>query len=150
MPVEFIDAGLDAYWSTTLASATGLPRPPFTPAVRVVGAMLFTSGQTYPVVGETDPPPPAEVSLADQTRACLLNLERIVVAAGGARTDIVSLTIHNTRMSDQDAVNAVYTKFFGDHRPARTHVEVRRLADPHLLIEITAVAALDDSSRQSS
>ncbi|GGD78935.1 RidA family protein [Microbacterium murale] len=141
MTIEFIDAGLDAYWSATLASATGLARPPFTPAVKVSGAMLFTSGQTYPVVGESDPRPPAEVSLADQTRACLLNLERIVIAAGGQRTDIVSLTIHNTMMSDQDVVNNVYTEFFGEHRPARTHVEVRRLADPDLLIEITAVAA---------
>ena len=142
MTTEFIDGGMDAFWSATLASATGLPRPPFSPAVKVSGAMLFTSGQTYPIVGEQNPLPPAEVSLADQTRACLVNLEAIVAEAGGTLRDVVAVTIHNTRMTEQSAVNAVYTEFFGDHRPARTHVEVTRLADPDLLIEITAVAAL--------
>lgn len=146
MSVEFIDGGMDAYWSTTLAAATGLPRPPFSPAVKVSGTLLFISGQTYPIVGDQDPLPPAEVPLADQTRACLVNLEGIVSVAGGSLEDVVSVTIHSTRMAEQSVVNAVYTEFFGDHRPTRTHVEVVRLADPGLLIEITAVAALPSAS----
>jgi 2-iminobutanoate/2-iminopropanoate deaminase len=102
----------------------------------------FTSGQTYPIVGDSGARPPAEASLAEQTRACLVNLETVVRAAGGQRDDIVSVTIYNTRMAEQDAVNAVYTEFFGAHRSARTHVEVSRLADPSLLIEIQAIAGV--------
>jgi 2-iminobutanoate/2-iminopropanoate deaminase len=142
MTNEFISDGLDAHWPAALVETTGLSRPPFSPAVKVTGPLVFTSGQTYPVVGDADAPPAAEVSLADQTHACLVNLETIVAAAGGHREDIVSVTIYNTRMAEQGVVNAVYSEFFADHRPARTHVEVSRLADPALLIEIAAIAAL--------
>ncbi|GAA4178142.1 RidA family protein [Gryllotalpicola koreensis] len=103
MSTDFIDAGLDARWSDTLAS---------------------------------------EATLAEQTRACLANIDRIITAAGGQRTDIAAVTIYNTRLAEQDVVNAVCSEFFGEHRPARTHVEVSRLADPELLIEISAMAAL--------
>ena len=140
---EYIDAGLDAYWSATLADVTGMSKPPFAPLVRASGITLYLSGQTYPVIGSASPLPAAEASLEEQTRACLENIDNLVRAGGGTREDIVKVTIFNTRMDQQDVVNAVYAAFFTTHRPARSHVEVSRLADLDLLIEIEAIAVVD-------
>lgn len=140
---EYIDAGLDAHWSTTLADVTGMPKPPFAPLVRASGTTIYLSGQTYPVIGSNTPVPAAEANLEEQTRACLENIDNLVRAGGGTRSDIVKVTIFNTRMDQQDVVNAVYTAFFNTHRPTRTHVEVSRLADPDLLIEIEAIAVVE-------
>ncbi|PPF90046.1 hypothetical protein C5B96_00450 [Subtercola sp. Z020] len=139
---EFLDAGLDAFWGETLAAATGSERPPFSAVVKAPGHAVYLSGQTYPVIGSTDAVAPALVDLREQTEACLQNLDRLITAAGGTRTDIVKVTIFNTDMSRQQVVNDAYAEFFGDHRPARSHVEVSRLADPDLLIEIEAIASL--------
>ncbi|MBT8159230.1 MULTISPECIES: RidA family protein [Arthrobacter] len=139
---EYIDAGLEAHWSGTLAEATGLPTPPFAPLVRTSGTTLYLSGQTFPVIGSGDQRPAVEVSLEEQTQACLTNIDNLVRAGGAHRNDIVKVTIYNTRMDQQSVVNSVYAQFFGDHRPTRTHVEVSRLADPDLLIEIEAIAVV--------
>lgn len=140
---EFIDAGLDAHWSDTLAAQTGTDRPPFSALVRTSGPTLYLSGQTFPVIGSGDARKPADIGMAEQTRACLENLDLLVTTGGGTRADIVKVTIFNTRMADQSTVNDVYREFFGAHRPTRSHVEVTRLADPDLLIEIEAIAVLE-------
>ncbi|RFA15043.1 hypothetical protein B7R22_07475 [Subtercola boreus] len=139
---EYLDAGLDAFWSETLAASTGTERPPFSAVVKTSGQAVYLSGQTYPVIGSTDAVAPALVGMREQTEACLQNLDRLITAAGGSRSDIVKVTIFNTRMSEQPVVNEVYREFFGEHRPVRSHVEVSRLADPDLLIEIEAIASL--------
>lgn len=64
-------------------------------------------------------------------------------AAGGTVTDIVKVTIFNTDMDRQAAVNEVYRDFFGAHHPARSHIGVQRLADAGLKIEVEAVAVID-------
>ncbi|GAA4155442.1 RidA family protein [Leifsonia shinshuensis] len=140
---EYIDAGLEAHWSASLAEATGLARPPFAPVVKTSGTTVYLSGQTYPIIGVSGQKPAAEASLEEQTEACLANIHNLVRAVGGTKDDIVKVVIYNTRMSDQAAVNAAYLRFFDSHRPVRTHVEVSRLADPDLLIEIEATAVID-------
>ena len=140
---EYVDAGFDSHWSEALAEATGVKRAPFSPVVRTSGTTIYTAGQTYPIIGSSDSPAPADASMAEQTLACLENVDMLVRAAGGTREDIVKVTIFNTRMAEQSIVNALYTEFFGDHRPARSHIEVTRLADPDLLIEIEAIAVID-------
>lgn len=140
---EYIDAGLKAHWSETLADVTGILKPPFAPLVRTSGITIYTSGQTFPVIGSNNPVPASKASLKEQTRACLENIDNLVRAGGGARSDIVKVTIYNTRMDQQDVVNTVYTTFFNASCPTRTHVGVSRLADPNLLIEIEAVAVVE-------
>jgi 2-iminobutanoate/2-iminopropanoate deaminase len=139
---DFPDAGLDAHWPPALVEATGLARPPFSPVVRASGETIYTSGQTYPILGSVEAKPARDATLEEQTLACLENVLTVVRAAGGDMTDIVKVTIYNLRMNEQRAVNEVYTRFFGDHRPTRTHVGVTVLADPDLLIEIEAIAVL--------
>ncbi|MFI0773365.1 RidA family protein [Streptomyces sp. NPDC021212] len=121
---------------------------PFSPAIVTEGGRdVWLSGATaYPLVHK-HPHDPEELrvpdGIADQTRACLTNLRTALEAAGGTINDIVEVTIYNTDMNAQDEVNAVYTAFFGDHRPTRTHIGVNALVGPALKIEISAHAVLD-------
>ncbi len=46
---------------------------------------------------------------------------------------------------NQDAINRVMGRYFGDHRPASTSVEIVRLAtDPRLVLEIEAIAVVPE------
>ena len=83
--------------------------------------------------------------LGAQTRRALENLETGVKAAGGTRTDIVSLHlyivgehIHNTR-----AVREALLDFFPqDKLPTSTWIGIPALASKDFLIEIEGVAVL--------
>ncbi|WP_165494935.1 RidA family protein [Actinomadura roseirufa] len=122
---------------------------PFTPAIATRGGRtIWLSGATaYPLIHK-HPHDPDELrvpaGIAAQTRACLDNVRTALEAAGGTLTDIVEVTIYNTDMDAQDEVNAVYTEYFGPHRPTRTHIGVNRLVGPELKIEITAHAVIPD------
>ncbi|MDF2649556.1 MAG: translation initiation inhibitor [Paenibacillus sp.] len=83
-------------------------------------------------------------SIKEQTQIVLENLKIVVEAAGGTIHDIVKTTIFNKRMDLQDEVNEVYNNFFNGHRPARSHIGVAELVSPELLIEIEAIAILND------
>jgi 2-iminobutanoate/2-iminopropanoate deaminase len=120
---------------------------PFTPAVVTTGGRhVWLSGATaFPLVhkhphDEDELTVPS--SIGEQTRACLENLRIAVEAAGGTVRDIVETTIYTTEMKNQDEVNHVYMEFFGEHRPARTHVGVSHLVGGNLKIEISAHAVI--------
>jgi len=108
---------------------------PYSQAVRIED-MLFTSGQlgTDPATGHL-----AE-GVAAQTEQSLRNIAAILEEAGFARTDVVKTTIFMKNMDDFGTVNQIYSAFFGDHRPARSCVEVAQLPKGGLVeIEVVAV-----------
>ncbi len=111
---------------------------PYSQAVRV-GAALYTSGQLGldPATGSL----PEGVEA--QTRQSLSNIGAILDAAGYAVTDVVKTTVFIRSMDDFACVNAVYSAFFGDHKPARSCVEVSRLPKDGL-VEIEVVAVKQD------
>jgi len=111
---------------------------PYSQAVRV-GAALYTSGQLGldPATGSL----PEGVEA--QTRQSLSNIGAILDAAGYAVTDVVKTTVFIRSMDDFACVNAVYSAFFGDHKPARSCVEVARLPKDGL-VEIEVVAVKQD------
>lgn len=111
---------------------------PYSQAVRV-GAALYTSGQLGldPATGTL----PEGVEA--QTRQSLSNIGAILDAAGYAVTDVVKTTVFIRSMDDFARVNAVYSAFFGDHKPARSCVEVSRLPKDGL-VEIEVVAVKQD------
>ena len=111
---------------------------PYSQAVRV-GAALYTSGQLGldPATGTL----PEGVEA--QTRQSLSNIGAILDAAGYAVTDVVKTTVFIRSMDDFASVNAVYRAFFGDHKPARSCVEVARLPKDGL-VEIEVVAVKQD------
>lgn len=71
----------------------------------------------------------------------LSNLDRVLTEAGAGREQVVQCRIYVTDIENWDAVNRVYSEYFGDHKPARIVVPVPAL---HFgcLVEIEAVAEL--------
>lgn len=80
-------------------------------------------------------------SIEEQTRQALENMAAIVRAAGGGLEDVVKVTLYVSDIELWGRVNAVYSVFFGEHRPARAVVPTKEL---HFgfQIEIEAVAAV--------
>ncbi|MDQ6893898.1 MAG: RidA family protein [Acidobacteriota bacterium] len=96
---------------------------PYSQAV-VDGDLLFASGQI--------PLDPASGDLVNGSiDACaervLDNLEAVLASAGLNFSDVVKTTVFLTRTEDFPAMNAVYARRFGDHRPARSTVTVAGL-----------------------
>ena len=101
------------------------------------GGAVYTAGQLG-----VDPATGAFAQgIEAQTLAALTNIRSIVEAAGLKVTDVAKVTVFLTQMSNFDAMNAVYKKFFDGHKPARSTVGVAELPRPEALVEIDAVAA---------
>ena len=92
------------------------------------------------VAGTTDAGPDGRSihsdDMAGQTRAVFDIIERALVEAGFAFSDIVRLRMLVTDMTRKDELMAVQSERFRDIRPAATLVEVSALIDPSLLVEI--------------
>ncbi len=100
------------------------------------GGLLFTSGQlAFDADGQL-----CTGDIARQTLLCLENIKRLVDAENLSLTDIVKVTVWLTDAADFRGFNAVYSRFFGDHRPARSTVR-SDLMLPGAKVEIEAVAA---------
>ena len=81
-------------------------------------------------------------SVADQTRTCLAEVDRILAEAGSDKTRILSTQIWLTDMADFAAMNAVWDAWVPQgHTPARATGEAK-LAAPGYLVEVIVTAAL--------
>lgn len=112
------------------------PRGPYTPAIKA-GGFIFVSGQ-----GAIDPVTNDWIEDDDikaETLQTLKNIEVILQGAGASRTDIVRCGVFLKDGKDFAAMNEAYSQFFGDHKPARTTVEVK-FASPRMRVEIDCVA----------
>jgi reactive intermediate/imine deaminase len=58
-------------------------------------------------------------SIEEQTQTALNNVQAILRAAGSDITKVLKVTIYISDIKLWDRVNAIYTEFFGDHKPAR-------------------------------
>ena len=125
---------------------------PYTPAIKIhSGKTVYISGVTAAPVYHSHPHIPAEFDqipedAGQQTEMTMENLLRVLKAAGGQITDIVRVTRFMVdQEKNQDAINKVMGRYFGDHRPTSTSVEIVRLAtDPRLVLEIEAVAVVPE------
>lgn len=119
-------------------TAEGLPRPvgPYSPGV-TFQRLVFVSGQgaTDPATGEL-----AGADIAAQTEQVFRNIRAILQAAGTDLQHVLRCGVFLVDMAEFAAMNAVYGRVFGDHRPARTTVEVSRLPHPDLRVEIDCIA----------
>lgn len=104
----------------------------------VCGNLLFTSGQLG-LNPETNVLPD---TIDEQARQSLQNIQAILEEAGFQKTDVVKTVVFLKNLSDFSVVNGIYADFFGDHRPARSCVEVARLPKDGL-IEIEVIAQRD-------
>lgn len=108
---------------------------PYSQAVRV-GPWLYVSGQIalIPGTGEL-----ASGSFPDQARQVLENLRQILAAVGFGLTDVVSVDVFLTDITQFAAFNEIYAAFFGSHKPARAVVEVKGLPR-NAQVEVKCVA----------
>ena len=102
---------------------------------RISGNLLFTSGQ----LGLDPATNTLPETVEDQARQSLKNIRAILDEAGFQKEEVVKTTVFLKSMSDFAVVNGIYADFFGDHKPARSCVEVSQLPKGGLIeIEVTA------------
>ena len=108
---------------------------PYSQAVRF-GELIYTAGQialdpaTMQIV---------EGGVAEQTERVLSNLEAVLQAAGSNLSRVLKTTVFLQNMADFTAMNEVYSRRFGAHRPARSTVAAAGLPR-NVLVEIEVVA----------
>lgn len=98
------------------------PQPigPYSQAIQS-GGELYCSGQ-IPLDPETGEIVPGDAAV--QTERVIENLGAILCAAGYHFEDVVKTTVFLVDMNDFPAVNAIYEKYFGASKPARSTVAV--------------------------
>jgi enamine deaminase RidA (YjgF/YER057c/UK114 family) len=106
-----------------------------------VGATLHVAGTTATdhdgeIVGEGD--------AYLQTMQAIANIERALQRAGASLDDVVRTRIYVTDIERWQEVGRAHGERFGEIRPASTMVEVRRLINPQMLVEIEADAILSE------
>jgi 2-iminobutanoate/2-iminopropanoate deaminase len=110
---------------------------PYSQAIQV-GGTLYCSGQialdpkSMQIVGTT---------AAEQADQVLKNLAAVLQAGGASLAHVARTTIYLVSMADFAAVNEVYAKHFGAHKPARATVAVKELPKGGL-VEIDCIASL--------
>ena len=99
--------------------------------------LIFVSGQgaTDPATGEL-----AGAGTTAQTEQCLKNLRAILQAAGSDLQHVLRCGVFLVDLNEFQEMNTVYARMFGDHRPARTTVQVSALPSVGLRVEIDCVA----------
>ena len=110
---------------------------PYSQAVLVNG-FLFTAGQ---VALDPDKGELVAGGIAEQTERALENLRAILTAAHSDFSQVVKTTVFLVDMADFTAMNEVYARAFGDHRPARSTVAVAALPRG-ARVEIEVIAAV--------
>lgn len=82
-------------------------------------------------------------SVEDQFQVAMDNMDGVLRAAGGKPENIVKVQVFLTDINDRAKINPLRQRYFGEHRPASTLVEVSALVLPELTVEIEAEAVLD-------
>jgi 2-iminobutanoate/2-iminopropanoate deaminase len=102
----------------------------------IAGNLVFTAGQIAldPATMELAPG-----GIAEQTDRVLKNLAAVLQQAGCGLGHVIRTTVYLVDMGDFAAMNEVYGRHFGEHRPARSTVAVAGLPK-RARVEIDAIA----------
>ena len=102
----------------------------------IVNNMFYSSGQIpLTAAGEL-----VDGDIKEQTNQVFENLKAVLEAAGTSLSKVVKTTVFMKDMNDFAEMNEVYASHFGEHKPARSAVEVARLPkDVKVEIEVIAL-----------
>jgi reactive intermediate/imine deaminase len=97
------------------SSAITPPRPVYNHAIAANG-FIFCSGQlpkdaSGKIISGT---------VGDRTRQCILNLDKVLEAAGSSLDNVVEVNVFLSDMKDFAEMNGVYEGFWGKVKPSRT------------------------------
>ena len=108
---------------------------PYSQAIEV-GDFIFFSGQI-----PLDPQSGNLIAggITEQTQQVFQNILAVLDAANLKTNHIVKTTVFMTNLADFSILNDLYAKFFGDHKPARSTVQVSQLPK-QAVIEIECIA----------
>ena len=106
----------------------------------VVGGHVYVAG-TAPIPADGSPPPE---DAYEQARLCLQIVRDALERAGASLEDVVRTRVYLTDPAHFDGVARAHGEAFRDIRPATAMVEVRRLIDADMLVEIEADAVVAD------
>ncbi len=114
------------------------PKIGFSRAVKA-GNTIYVSGT---VAWDDDGKLVGHGDMYAQAKQTIRNIEKALAQAGSSLRDVVRTRIFVTDISRLDDAARAHGEAFGEIRPAATMVEVSRLADAEMLIEIEAVAVV--------
>jgi 2-iminobutanoate/2-iminopropanoate deaminase len=99
--------------------------------------LVFVSGQgaTDPATGQLAGP-----DVETQTEQVLKNVQSILRAAGSDLQYVLRCGVFLTDIKEFPVVNGVYSRMFGDHKPARTTIQAVALPGAGLRVEIDCIA----------
>ncbi len=108
---------------------------PYSQAVRT-GNLLFASGQIPidPATGKID-----ATDFTGQAQQVFANIKGLLAGAGLAPGNVVKCTVFLKDMADFPTLNPLYAAAFGEHKPARSTIQVARLP-LDALVEVEVVA----------
>ena len=110
---------------------------PYSQAI-VYGGLVYTAGQIPldPGTGQIVAP-----DVTTQTERVLDNLASVLEAAGSSLGNVLKTTVFLRDMNEFPEMNAVYERYFGSHRPARSTIQAARLPRDSA-VEIECIAAI--------
>jgi 2-iminobutanoate/2-iminopropanoate deaminase len=101
------------------------------------GNLVWVSG-TVGVRTDGSIPP----GVVEQFDVALASLDTCLRAAGASAETVVKVNVYLTNVADRALINPARQRYFGEHRPASTLVEVSALVLPALKVEIEAQAVI--------
>lgn len=116
----------------------GPPISHYTDAVRF-GDLLFISGI---VATDSDGNVVGKDDVVAQARKIFENMAVILGAEGCGFADVLKVTVFLRNIEHRALINPVRQDVFGESRPASTLIEIAKLVDPDMLIEIEAVVGV--------
>ncbi len=111
--------------------------------VQPEGRVIHFTGQVAwdeneQIVGQGD--------VAEQTRQCFRNIERVLAAVGGTLDDLVSVTTYFTDRSQLPLIQQVRAEFLDENNaPASTSIMVAGLGHEDFLVELAPIAVVPDT-----